>query len=162
MKTCEEKDKKWEMDTAFIYRVSNNLITDATEMLGSAYLFNKAVAAASPLVPRTSLATGFFRVLIIRCEFLPVDQALSPIRKFVLSIATCVTILVSGLYYCLTLPSQSMQDLLLRKTALAAPSSTIKTILRGSHISNSSLMSPSPNPSYVMSSALVSYHPFLE
>lgn len=59
MKTCEEKDKKWEMDIAFRYRVSNNLITDTTEMLGSAYLFNKTVTAASPLVPRTSLATRF-------------------------------------------------------------------------------------------------------
>lgn len=59
MKTCEEKDKKWEMDTAFRYQVSNNLVTDTTEMLGSEYLFNKTVAAASSLVPRTSLATGF-------------------------------------------------------------------------------------------------------
>lgn len=59
IKTCEAKGKKWEMDTAFRYRVSNILITDTTEMLGSAYLFNKAVAAASLLVPRTSLTTGF-------------------------------------------------------------------------------------------------------
>lgn len=142
MKTCEEKDKKWEMDTAFRYRVSNNLITDTTEMLGSAYLFNKAVAAASPLVPRTSLATGFCLSFNYQMRISPCRSGLKSNQK-VCSVHSYLCVLVSGLYYCLILPSQRIQDLLLRKTTLAAPSSTRKTILQGSHISNSSLMSPS-------------------